>query len=1154
MPKKVKGLTEEQLKKEKELEAKRRQQLKKIHKQDDPAKKDKVPPEPIHKEDDELNDGIVARNKKSRELRDKYGALKYTRESASGQYKDSRQVRLSDGKTFTFRSLKGQKAFEQKQQKKADVKNRTQDKLENFTANITPESVEANLLKRVMDSNKMNKYAADPRKFFALKHMIKEISAEIEDELRDSEMNYALARAEKRKAVERRLKLSGYTSLEMQEEMKNYDKADEREYKEHQKAIKQIYDSKLLVVYEVEDSAMIKMGTEIMQQRGLDTRKKEFTDEDIENSYEYMESTRNERIKNKTKSRDKYRFRNARQDLEEQDSLEMLSAGDEIEEYMQLRGELQRQIEAAQKNEKTLNKVQKSFEFDLDVEDAKKPKSKEEPAAAKKGHALSLDDMFDEEEKAELEKQKKEEEELTKKTSPKSKEAPEIRPAGLLQLEEDEMDVDADYKEDTNYRKVRELLEDIAPYVDGKEEASEVNWDRIRSKLQDLLIYADRFFTKAADKEEGSGVDQQAEAVKGAVGLAIKLDLWSRGLIESLEDMDDIEAYGISDRYIFGETDPFAKKTQEKHFEDHENEHFRNEYHQDFLSAATDFDMLVKGKKDKDIQWDNVFAKLEEVSRTGVKYIQVLENGKNVFNEWNMSVEIGNTKNMLREAIAYDFKHRGIIRHRKDLTIAQGYAIAQNYKGGMNDLDGGIIMDPADLMDPQNTAPEGQKDKVVKIVADKNIQLMYIADFNAAMDNVTDHIETVKDPKQIDWNQGLKDIANVVLIGTKTLRVLTRNKLEGTESDEAIKLIQEGITHVIALDLMNRGEISSVESLKVEEGMRLARIYRPGLNTLGEAKEPEKEIVELEGPEGEGDKKEKDKEKDGPKKGPDVNKSSVYDSMSSKKVMNMYFQDMNGAAKEFKDNITDVDYDQIDWNTAAVCITNLVETSWKFLNVAANNPGFPHAKELMNTARLYIAYAIGVEMKGRGLLEKPEDMSQVTAIDIVMSGYEYGKYDAQGNIWQGPVLDDKTREQELLNTKAGLKKVENVNDSSTLDENKIMNLYYNDYLSANEEFEREVKSKYPNGVNWARAKDVIENFVKASMKYIELIFNTKDDKLRKRGEYIKEKIAYAIGCDVAHRGLLRDPADMDVGEALMLATSKPGYEFGKYDAQGNIVA
>ncbi|MBQ1548371.1 MAG: hypothetical protein IIZ61_08270, partial [Lachnospiraceae bacterium] len=207
-----------------------------------------------------------------------------------------------------------------------------------------------------------------------------------------------------------------------------------------------------------------------------------------------------------------------------------------------------------------------------------------------------------------------------------------------------------------NRKEIEEMIKD--------KEMEDVDWEKLRPLVENLLIKADFMFEKSTDPSF-SETSAKLEEVEKAVALCVKLDLWNRGKIDKLDDLDEAAAITLSSGYFFGISDPFASATTKKESvagSKEEKEYFINAYLQDYLGSNMDYLELVDGKTFDQVDKKEYEKKATAVLVTGRKYLKVL----GVTKDEHTVKDIKEVEDGMAETIEYDLKNRVDIELPKD--------------------------------------------------------------------------------------------------------------------------------------------------------------------------------------------------------------------------------------------------------------------------------------------------------------------------------------------------------------------------------------------------------------------------------------------------------------------------------------------------------
>ncbi len=200
-------------------------------------------------------------------------------------------------------------------------------------------------------------------------------------------------------------------------------------------------------------------------------------------------------------------------------------------------------------------------------------------------------------------------------------------------------------------------------FIIKDKEMEDVNWKALRPRVENLLIKADFMFEKSADPSFPE-TSAKLEEVEKAVALCVKLDLWNRGKIEKLEDLDEAAAITLCSGFFFGISDPFASATTKKESvagSKAEKDYFINLYLQDFLATNQDYISIVKDKEFKQIDKKRLYDTSKEVLVTGSKYLKVLRHAGEAVNK----EEIQQVEDIIVETIEYDLENREGYEYKK---------------------------------------------------------------------------------------------------------------------------------------------------------------------------------------------------------------------------------------------------------------------------------------------------------------------------------------------------------------------------------------------------------------------------------------------------------------------------------------------------------
>ena len=193
-------------------------------------------------------------------------------------------------------------------------------------------------------------------------------------------------------------------------------------------------------------------------------------------------------------------------------------------------------------------------------------------------------------------------------------------------------------------------------FIIKDKEMEDVDWKALRPLVENLLIKADFMFEKSADPSFPE-TSAKLEEVEKAVALCVKLDLWNRGKIEKLEDLDEAAAITLCSGFFFGISDPFASATTKKESvagSKEEKDYFINLYLQDFLATNQDYISIVKDKEFKQIDKISLYDTSKGVLVTGSKYLKVLRHAGEAVNK----EEIQQVEDIIVETIEYDLENR----------------------------------------------------------------------------------------------------------------------------------------------------------------------------------------------------------------------------------------------------------------------------------------------------------------------------------------------------------------------------------------------------------------------------------------------------------------------------------------------------------------
>ncbi|MBO6215214.1 MAG: hypothetical protein J6N76_06720, partial [Lachnospiraceae bacterium] len=283
---------------------------------------------------------------------------------------------------------------------------------------------------------------------------------------------------------------------------------------------------------------------------------------------------------------------------------------------------------------------------------------------------------------------------------------------------------------DPGYQRLIKLRSDLTGLLEGKDSSGDVEWDKALPLTEELLKLADEFINLLLNggPEYLMGGEETA---KNAIGFAVRIDLWNRGCIEDLTDLSDIEGYGMSTDFIFGESDPVKQDREKREADKQKREEERKRIEEEERQHKAGIEKRTKELTKLVGAALNAFQDNVQNNPLGIEGIDektLYENLENLVKVSNQFLELSRDSAFkqlpsaqaavdglminLKVALWYDFRHRGIFNSEdNELTDEQVLKIIANYVPGKNTLDGGIV-DEAPNMEEK----EKKQDKINAIL------------------------------------------------------------------------------------------------------------------------------------------------------------------------------------------------------------------------------------------------------------------------------------------------------------------------------------------------------------------------------------------------------------------------------------------------------